>query len=103
MAYPKFDEKELKVVGEVPNFMGPPTPLYDFPVSRKEAYIATMKRKPIWQITDIESRMVCPKANPDNIARAFVFEDTPIPPEKAAARYVWHRMGLCPRCRRLNG
>lgn len=86
MAYPKFDEKELKVVGEVPNFMGPPTPLYDFPVSRKEAYIATMKRKPIWQITDIESRMVCPKANPDNIARAFVFEDTPIPPEQGGGK-----------------
>ena len=63
-----------------------PTPLYDFPVSRKEAYIATMKRKPIWQITDIESRMVCPKANPDNIARAFVFEDTPMPPEQGGGK-----------------
>ncbi|KPU45586.1 uroporphyrinogen decarboxylase (URO-D) [Oxobacter pfennigii] len=82
MAVPKFDEKELKVVGEVPNrFGGPPTPLYDFPVSRKEAYIAALKREPVWQITTIETRMFSPKANPDNVARAFVIEDEMMPPD----------------------
>ena len=55
MAHPKFDEKELKVIGEIPGFMPgmPGTPLYDFPVTPKEAYIATMKGDPIWQITTV--------------------------------------------------
>src|SRR5690554_6546283 len=58
----------------------PATPLYDFPVRRREAYIAAMKKKPIWQVTNLETRMITPKANPDNVARAFVFEDTPMKP-----------------------
>ena len=39
MTNPKFDEKELKIVGEVPGFFPgvPATPLYDYPVTRKEA------------------------------------------------------------------
>ncbi|NLM52915.1 MAG: methyltransferase [Firmicutes bacterium] len=82
MHRPKFNEAELKVVSEMPSMIpgAPPTPLYDFPVTRREAYIATMEKKPIWQITNIETRFYTPRANPDNVARAFVFEDTPMPP-----------------------
>ena len=80
MAHPKFDEKELKVVSEIPNmFGGPATPVFDYPVSRKEAYVAALKKNPIWQVTNIETRFITPKANPDNVARAFVFEDKPMP------------------------
>ncbi|MCR4436064.1 MAG: uroporphyrinogen decarboxylase family protein [Clostridiales bacterium] len=84
MSNPKFDPKELKVVGELPGFFPgmPGTPLYDFPVSRKEAYIATMKREPIWQVTTVETSLFTPQFYPDNVARAFVFETNPLPREK---------------------
>lgn len=87
MAHPKFDEKELKIISEIPNrFGGPPTPIYDFPVTPKEAYIAALKKDPIWQVTNLETRFVTPKANPDNVARAFVFEDTPMPNEEGGGK-----------------
>lgn len=87
MTIPKFDEKELKVISEVPGRNNMPSvPVYDFPVSRKEAYIATMRRKPIWQISIVESRTITPKCNPDNVARAFVFEDTTMPPVQGGGK-----------------
>ncbi|KPU45850.1 uroporphyrinogen decarboxylase (URO-D) [Oxobacter pfennigii] len=87
MANLKFDEKELKVVGELPGrFGGPPTPLYDFPVSRKKAYLSAIKKDPIWQITTVETRSIMPKANPDNVARAFVVEDTMMPAEQGGGK-----------------
>lgn len=87
MKLPKFDEKELKIVGEMPGmFDAPGIPIYDFPVSRKEAFKATMKKKPIWQVTNIESRLVAPGCNPDNVARAQVFEDTMMPFEEGGGK-----------------
>lgn len=75
-----FSENELKVVGEIPGFFPemPDTPIYDFPISPKEAYIATMKRDPIWQVTTVESQMFNPCIIPDNIARAIVIEANPL-------------------------
>jgi len=78
MIISKFDPKELTVKSELPNmFGGSPIPLYDFPVTPKEAFTAFYKREPVWQITGIESRLFTPDVLPDNIARAFVFEDKP--------------------------
>jgi hypothetical protein len=76
MAVPAFDRKELTVVEEVPGFIGAPTtPIYSFPVTPKEAFTALLLRKePVWQITGMEEKIFCPKINPDNIARAFVFD-----------------------------
>ena len=69
-----FDEKELKVVSETKNFRGQPLPLYDFPVTPKEAYTSFYRDKaPVWMPTDVESTTLCPSIIPDNIARAFVF------------------------------
>ncbi|KPU45195.1 uroporphyrinogen decarboxylase (URO-D) [Oxobacter pfennigii] len=83
----KFDEKELKVASEIPNRMGgAPTPVYDFPVSRKEGYIAALKKQPIWAISNVETRFITPKANPDNVARAFAFEDTMMPPAEGGGK-----------------
>ncbi|MDR0862823.1 MAG: methyltransferase [Oscillospiraceae bacterium] len=79
MAIPKFDEKELKVVSTTPGFAGPGTPNYDYPVSPKEATAALYSRKPVWQLTGGESTMFSPKVNPDNIARAFVFDGSGFP------------------------
>jgi hypothetical protein len=84
MSNPQFNPNELKVVREIPPFLpgSPPTPVYNFPVSPREAYIATMKRRPIWQITTVEAGLFCPQVYPDNVARAFVVEANPLPPEK---------------------
>ena len=80
MAVPAFDPKELNVVREIPGmFGGPPTPVYDFPVTPKEAFIALFKKEPVWQIMGMgmESRLFAPKLLPDNVARAFVAEAQP--------------------------
>ena len=80
---PKFDPKELKVKGEYPGFIGrPSTPIYDFPVLPKEAYVAAIKRQPILQLTGAEWTTFAPQAYPDNVARAFIFEAVPLDPAK---------------------
>jgi len=76
MAIP-FDPKELVVAGEFKNFRGT-TPLYTFPVSRREAYVSCLRdRKPIWQLSGIECKMFIPRFIPDNTARALVMETKP--------------------------
>ncbi|NLT39460.1 MAG: methyltransferase [Clostridiales bacterium] len=83
MSVPAFDLSELKVVAEIPSsFGGAKTPIYDFPVSPKEAYAAMLARRPVWQITNFEIRLFAPKIIPDNIARAFVIEASPFNPMK---------------------
>ncbi len=79
-----FSENELKVVSEIPGFFPemPGTPVYDFPVSPKKAYIAAMKKEPIWQVTNVESQMINPRIIPDNIARALVVDADPLKREE---------------------
>jgi hypothetical protein len=85
MAVPKFDPKELQEKGRFPGMFGnPDTIIYDFPVTMKEGYAALYKKAPIWQITSTEMAMFSPKCNPDNIARAFVFDGTRTPPTGGA-------------------
>ena len=87
MAIPAFDPKELTVTGEMPNrFGGAPFPVYDFPVSPKEAVSAMAKRKPIWQITNIERVFFAPRLNPDNIARASVFDGSGMSPNDGGGK-----------------
>lgn len=84
MSIPAFNLSELKVVSEVPSyFRGPATPLYDFPVTPKEAYASMLARKPVWQPTSIETRLFAPRILPDNIARGFVFDALPFDPMKS--------------------
>lgn len=79
-----FDEKELKVVATEPDFFGSQNPIYDFPVSRRENFVAAIKdKKPYWEITDIDQNTFTPSVIPDNVARGFVFEGgDPLPREK---------------------
>lgn len=80
MAIPKFDPKELEVVATIPGMFGrPPVEIYNFPVTPKEAYAALYNKEPLWEITSMEMTMFSPKCNPDNIARAFVFDGTKTP------------------------
>ncbi len=76
---PEFSPTELRIVGERPSNFGPPTPLFDYPVSLKENMLATYAKKPIWEATGVEQIRFSPKCNPDNIARAFVFDATQTP------------------------
>jgi hypothetical protein len=76
-----FDVKELEIVSEIPGLSGAPgVPVYNFPVTPKEAYKAVYERKPVWQITGVEQTLFSPRVNPDNVARAFVFEADALPP-----------------------
>jgi hypothetical protein len=83
MQIPKFDPSELQVVAEVPNFFGGPgIPIYNFPATGKEAVRALYERKAIWQVMlgiGVESKTFTPAINPDNVARAFVFDGTFVP------------------------
>lgn len=78
MTIPEFDPKELTVVGETPNMLGgPQIPIYNFPVKGKQGVLAVYKKEPIWQIVlcfGPETATFIPSINPDNIARAFVFD-----------------------------
>lgn len=75
-----FSEDELKIVDEIPGFFPgmPGTPVYNFPITPREAYIRLLKRDPIWQTTFVETKFFNPSVIPDNVARAFVFEAVPL-------------------------
>lgn len=82
MAVPMYDPKELTVIGEEAGFLGrtPPTPVYDYPVTKKEAMKVMFRREPYWQMTSSDSSMMTPNVNPDNLARGFVFDAEHIKP-----------------------
>jgi hypothetical protein len=83
MKNPKFNPSELQVVAEMPDFFGGPgIPIYNFPVAGKEAVRALYERRAIWQVMlgiGGESKVFTPSINPDNVARAFVFDGTVVP------------------------
>lgn len=77
MAVPAFDPKELEVTGQTHTLHGS-VPMYNYPVTMGEAFIAAVRdRKPIWEISGIESQIFTPRLIPDNVARALVFEAKP--------------------------
>jgi len=81
MSVPKFDEKELEVVGQTPSMFGMNSlPIFNYPCTMKEAVKATFRREPYWVNFGMDMKMMTPAVNPDNIARAFVFEANPVPP-----------------------
>ena len=77
-----FDEKELKKIDEIPGRAGRPSiPVFDFPVSPKEAYLAVYEKNPIWFPIGSETIMFSPQVIPDNISRGFVVEKNTMPVE----------------------
>ena len=83
MSRPEFQEEELKIVKEFPGFFGEMIPVYNFPISMREAVVATYRdKKPWWILTDVECDTFTPSVIPDNGARGFVFEGQPYPREK---------------------
>ena len=76
-----FDEKELEVVAEIPGFGGTVTPVYNTPVTPREAYKSMfLKHEPVWLPLGGETRLFCPEMWPDNVARGFVLQGTPVDP-----------------------
>lgn len=75
MAVPMYDRKEVdnKKVLKSP-FGGGETVIYDYPVSMREAVMATYRREPYWLLTGMTTSLFSPKVNPDNISRGFVYE-----------------------------
>jgi len=79
----KFDEKELTVIREEPTFMGGSVPVYDTPISLKEAAVAAFRDKnPWWIMLGNEQNTFCPSVIPDHVARGFCFEAVPVPRER---------------------
>lgn len=81
-----FDPKELDIIAMKPGFFGMQVPVYNYPVTLKEAVIATYQRKPIWQLTGMEQGFFTPKVYPDNVARAFVFDANHMPAEQGGGK-----------------
>lgn len=78
MTIPKFDPKEMEVKGTIPaSPFSPEMEIFNYPVSTREAFIAMMSRKPVWQVTGLDKRIFTPSILPDNVARAFVLEGQP--------------------------
>ena len=102
MTKPTFDPKELDIVKEVQSIFGTMLPVFNFPISMKESRRAAMAGKPVWQITSVEMKNFAPKCNPDDVARASVFDGTNTPADQWC-RYVRYPVGIHPPGWRLHG
>ncbi|MCL2391692.1 MAG: methyltransferase [Oscillospiraceae bacterium] len=75
---PKFDPKELNVVGETVAYVYMPSiKIYDYPVTEKEAITSMFKGKAYWQMVGAERCPFVPRLLPDNTVRGLVFEHQP--------------------------
>lgn len=74
MSIPKFDEKELVVQRQFPDFFGFSISTYSYPISMREAVRALLRREPCWMLNGMYQSLFSPKLNPDNIARGQIFE-----------------------------
>jgi hypothetical protein len=81
-----FDPRELDIIAMKPGFFGAQVPVYNYPVTPREAVIATYKRQPVWQIGGSENSLFTPKVYPDNVARAFVFDANHMRPDQGGGK-----------------
>lgn len=76
MAKIPFDEKEMTVASEIPNFMNPGapgTPVWTYPCSPVENEKALFAGEPHWCPAGTETGFFCPSVIPDHNARGFIF------------------------------
>ena len=79
-----FDTKELEAVGVLhmkTAVLQQDVKIYDFPVSKKEGFLAQYGKKPIWIPYGVEKQFVVPRMIPDNVARGAA-GDIPLKPEE---------------------
>ena len=87
-----FSKDELEVVREVPVYRRPnlpKIPIYNFPVSPRDAFHAFYKKEPVWQLTGIETVRFCPAVYPDNVARGYIIEENPLPMEEWGGKDIF--------------
>lgn len=81
MSVPKFDPSEIKV--SAPGEM----PVFNYPVTPKEGFLAAYNKNQLWfNIYSFEVARFSPKINPDNVARAFVFDGTGMTKEEGGGK-----------------
>ncbi|MBE6038467.1 MAG: methyltransferase [Anaerofustis stercorihominis] len=71
MAKIPFNESELNIVAEKPG-RGAPTPIYDFPVTPKEAILANYRKEPVWMPMGLEAVYFIDDLIGDNKARGAI-------------------------------
>ncbi len=81
-----FDPKELEILATKPGFFGMEVPVYNYPVTPREAVKATYRRQPIWQTGGSEFGIFTPVVYPDNVARAFAFDANHMRPDQGGGR-----------------
>ena len=78
-----FDIKEIENATSSPGFFGQEVKTYAYPITPKENYRLLYERKvPFWLPGFNDMSMMTPRIDPDNLARAFSFEATPMLPEE---------------------
>ncbi len=82
MSVPEFTPGELEVQSVFKDFFGQETRIYTYPCTMQEAVRALFRKEPYWQMNGMFESVFAPKVNPDNIARASVFEAQMIAPEE---------------------
>ena len=81
MAVPKYDPKEMEEMLVVKDYFGNDTHVYNTPCTTREGVQALLRKEPYWQMSGMFQSMFNPRINPDNIARAFVFEAQMLDPK----------------------
>ena len=77
--YTMFSEKELER-SAIRDRSGESVPVYHTPVTPKENYLLTLRRKPVWQASVFDFEYMLPSCVPDNVARGSA-SDAVLPPE----------------------
>lgn len=81
MKLPKFDKRELEVQSVVPSMFGTPErPVFNYPIPMKQAIRAMFDGDSPWMIFGADMKLFTPAVIPDNLARAFCFENAKHPP-----------------------
>lgn len=96
MSRPEFNEKELNIVSEFPDFFGNMIPVYNYPISMREAVVATYRDKdPWWILTDVETNTFTPSVIPDNGSPRLRIRRSALPSREIRRQgYVRRGMGL---------
>ncbi len=81
MQLPRFDKSELEVKSVVPGMFGrPDRPVFNYPIPMKQAIRAMFAGESPWMILGADMKIFTPAVIPDNLARAFCFENERHPP-----------------------
>ena len=99
-----FSEKEMEVKSIIPARKGSHVPVYNSPLDSVELNKRTFLEKDAqWILIGSEFTSFTPAVLPDNIARGFVKEATPLPPGSVRRQgHVWPELKVHSCGRRLH-